>query len=313
MTDQKKTNSSGAVALRQKLSQGMLLFVNHISRVRVGALSTAMFRDIEEYDQLCRSFTGRSIYDLKVFEIGYGARPYRLASMISLGIDARGVDLDAPMLEFSAKAFREIYRKNGWERLIKSVIRFIIADIIERRQLKKALASRSMAFRMPPERFLVGDALEVIDQMELVDLFVSEDVFEHIPGSDLRQVIDRMANKLSPNGLALIRPNVFTGITGGHRVEWFEDNIGRKWCSGWSAPWGHLMDRGLVGDTYLNRLRRSDYRSLFETRFNILGEWVKYPDLGREYLTEEVAQGLPGYGDDELFSNQVMFVLMKKK
>lgn len=312
MTDKKKTNSSGAVTFRQKFSQGLLLLVNHISRVRANALSRATLRDIDEYDQLCRSLMGRSICDLKVFEIGYGARPYRLASMISLGIDAHGVDLDAPMLKFNTKAFREIYRKNGLERLIKSVIRFIVADIIERRQLKKALASRGKPFRLPPERFLVGDALEVIGQIGQVDLFVSEDVFEHIPGRDLQQLIDRMADKLSPNGLALIRPNIFTGITGGHSVEWFEDNIGKRWCSKWSAPWGHLIDQGSVGDTYLNRLRRSEYRSLFETRFKIIDERVKYPDLGRKYLTDEVAQELSGYGEDELFSNQVMFVLMRK-
>ena len=54
----------------------------------------------------------------------------------------------------------------------------------------------------------------------MIDLVCSEDVFEHIRLSSLERLVPRMAAWLAPHGIALIRPNVFTGITGGHLVEW---------------------------------------------------------------------------------------------
>ena len=45
--------------------------------------------------------------------------------------------------------------------------------------------------------------------------------------------------------------------------------------------------------------------------FELLEERVKYPDLGREYYTPEVAAELGDFSEEELFSNCVLFVLRK--
>lgn len=256
---------------------------------------------------------GRPIRDLKVFEIGYGARPYRLIAMINLGIDSFGVDLDAPLLSFRIGDFLQIYRKNGGERLLKSLLRFLIGDIAETRQIRRMIEGSGGQFHIPRERFLVGDAAEVLAHVDGVDVFLSEDVFEHIPRKFLGLVVARMATILPPHGIAIIRPNVITGISGGHRVEWFQANIGKRWCAGWSEPWGHLRAPCLTGDTYLNKLTRADYRSLFEEHFTILHEQEKLPGLGSSYLTDAIAHELARFSRDELFSNQVLFVLGRKR
>ncbi len=311
--NKKKSNSSGVGSLAEKLSQGALLFANHISRVRANALPHAILRDIDEYDALCHQYLGRPLKDAKVFEIGYGTRPYRLATLISLGVDAHGVDLDVPLIGFDYKTLWQIYKNNGFERLSKSILRFFVADLIENRQMKRALASRGKTLLIEPGRFLTGDAAEIIRGVHSVDIFISEDVFEHIPKAGLEIIVAQMAEKLSPNGTAFIRPNIFTGISGGHRVEWFETNLGKRWCSGWSEPWGHLRTGASTGDTYLNKLSRADYRDLFEPHFDIVLERVKDPDLGASYLTDSVASELAGWPREELFSNQVLFVLKKKR
>ena len=312
LTVQPKSNSSGAISLTQKLTQGALLLATHVSRVRAGALPYTILEDIQEYDALCRLYLGRSLMETRVFEIGYGTRPYRLATLISLGIHAYGVDLDVPLLKFERQVFLNIYRHNGFERLAKSMFRFFIADSFQNRQMRNMLRLQGKTFTAPAERFLTGNAAQVIPTLDPVDLFISEDVFEHIPRADLETIVAQMAEKLPPDGLALIRPNVFTGITGGHRVEWFEGNLRKGWYPRWSEPWGHLRGDGREGDTYLNKLTRSDYRALFEPYFDILLERVKYPDLGRSYLTENVARELSHWPREELFSNQVLFVLKKK-
>jgi len=309
----KITNSSGNVSFAQKLFQGALLLANHVSRVRACELPRAIIRDVNEYDELCHRYLGRPLVDTVVFEIGYGTRPYRLATLISLGVDATGVDLDVPLLDFNPRTFYEVYKKNGLERLLKSVVRYFVADLLENRQMKRMLASRGKVLRIQSERFLVGDAAEVIGGLGHVDVFVSEDVFEHIPKAGLEKIVAQMAEKLSPDGVAFIRPNIFSGISGGHRVEWFETNIGKRWCAGWSEPWEHLRNNNFTGDTYLNRLGRADYRTLFEPYFDIILERVKFPEMGVSYFTEEIASELSAWPREELFSNQVLFVLKKKR
>lgn len=107
----------------------------------------------------------------------------------------------------------------------------------------------------------------------------------------------------------MIRPNCFTGIKGGHCHE-YESLDPTKRRS--TPPWDHLRERRHTANTYLNEMTRADYRELFTERFVILDETVKYPDLGRDFMTEELKRELGQYDDDELISNQVRWVLKVK-
>ena len=78
--------------------------------------------------------------------------------------------------------------------------------------------ARGLSPRLDASRLMVSDVGEVEHEAGSLDLIFSEDVFEHIPG-DAGAVTERIAGG-APGGMALIRPNVFTGITGGHVVEW---------------------------------------------------------------------------------------------
>jgi SAM-dependent methyltransferase len=143
------------------------------------------------------------------------------------------------------------------------------------------------------------------------DFIYSEDVFEHVPQKDLSVLVERMASALRPNGLALIRPMVFTGICGGHHLEWFphtlEQQISRR-----TEPWEHLRQNRSPANTYLNRLTRRDYVDIFQSHFRILENETMRPNLGEQFMTSQIRAELSQYGDDELFSNSVLFVLEPK-
>ncbi|SRR5713101_4399963 len=79
-----------------------------------------------------------------------------------------------------------------------------------------------------------------------------------------------------------------------------------------TEPWEHLRKKRFRANVYLNELIRADYRRLFSEHFEIVDEKVTKPNLGREFLSPEVAEELKDYGDDELFSNGVLFVLRPK-
>jgi hypothetical protein len=228
--------------------------------------------------------------------------------LTSIGIDVRGIDLDAPLLRFGPAGLWRIYKKNGLERTLKTTVRSILFDKRERSALGQVLNRRGHCLRIEPHRFLVGDAVTHDFGTGTFDLIYSEDVFEHIPPKDVETLVARLPKLLAPKGVVIIAPDIFTGITGGHLTEWYCDQVGAP-ATKRSEPWEHLRKRRFAANTYLNRLTRAEYRSIFSQYLRIIEEVVVRPDLGKQWLTPEVQRELSEWTADELFSNKVRFVL----
>ena len=305
-------SSSKNIAFSQKIRQFRLLFVEHLRRTRSENYIHSLFIAIDEYEQLLKRYSHKSLSEVKILEVGYGARPYRMLALFNLGCDIVGIDMDKPVLSGHWREFMMIYQRNGLERSLKSLARFVLFDARERRNLSAALKKRGAVLKIDTSRFLVGDAAKMTVPKGSIDLIISEDVVEHIPMPALESAVTNMANALKPDGLAFIRPTIFTGITGNHLVEWFQHNVQSLDMERKSEPWEHLRKKRYQADTYLNQLSRAQFRELFGKRFDILEERVQFPDLGREYLSPAVRDELSAYDEEELFSNQVMFVLRKK-
>jgi SAM-dependent methyltransferase len=301
--------STADLTLREKASEAVALLRDYADRRRMAPEAPAALAEVDEYALLLERHGGRPLADARVLEIGYGARPWRLIAMRSMGVNATGVDAEVPILTGRPREYIDVYRRNGIERAAKSLLRRTLFDRRERRAFHDELRRRGLAERVDPEAFLVSDAADLDLPDDSLDLIVSEDVFEHVATGSLGRLVPAMARWLRPGGLALIRPNVFTGITGGHLVEWYRSSFERPGLVRRSEPWEHLRRRRFIANTHLNELTRSDYRSLFSTAFEILEERVRLPDLGREHLTPEVAADLSDWSEEELFSNQVLFVL----
>jgi hypothetical protein len=299
------------VNLRQKWREALSLFVMRRDAQSRRRRVEAMLDHVEDYRTLYEQFTHRPFTEANVLEIGFGAQPFRLIALMSMGIRARGIDLDIPMLRFRPLQLITIYAKNGFERALKTFVRNILFDRRDYADLNAALKMRGYSMRVNTTDLLVGDAASYDFGSERVDLVYSEDVFEHIPIADLERFIARLAAQLAPTGLALITPNIFTGITGGHLTEWYWDAEGND-PPRQSEPWEHLRKKRFKANSYLNGLTRKDYRELFRRHFEILEENVLMPELGRHRLTPEIRAELAKWDEEELLSNSVQFVLRPK-
>jgi hypothetical protein len=304
-------SSAQDVPVTEKVREWWSLFVDRLSTSSSEQTLEHVFNSLDEYDAYLWKYANARLPDASILEIGFGARPRRLIALLSRGCDAIGVDLDQPCLRGTPREFVSIYRRNGFERTLKTLVRWSLFDRRERRSLAQKIATQDGKIRVDNDRFLVMDAsspgFDGLMRERRVDLIVSEDVFEHMPTSALRVLVARMPHWLRPNGLALIRPNIFTGILGGHLVEWskpLERRSRRR-----SEPWEHLRKKRYVGNTFLNELTRNDYRDLFSQHFEIAEEHVMVSDLGREFATPDVLADLRTYPPEELFSNHVLFVL----
>jgi hypothetical protein len=306
------SSNKGTNAL-EKLAYTFKLFR---MRIAGGHQTIGPWNDIDEYQSILQQYDDLHRSELtkhRVLEIGYGARPWRLLTLFSLGVDITGIDLDQPTYGFNIPRLLKVLRKNGFERFAKSFVRSLLFDRRDLKLLKVELRQRGKSLVICAEQLRVGNASENHHFAPNSFTFVySEDVFEHIPASLLPDVVENMYHWMTPHAIALIRPHVFTGISGGHDPDFYPHKVQRKQIPP-NRAWGHLWNSQFAVDTYLNKMRLSDYCALFEKRFDILALRQKYDRLGSEYL-ECVRDKLPcTYTDDELLTNQVALILKSKK
>jgi SAM-dependent methyltransferase len=271
----------------------------------------ALFGELDHYAATYENYGSKPFSNVRALEIGYGQRPIRLIALTSMGIDANGIDLDTPMIHFDLVRVFQIMKKNGLERALKTAVRCALFDGNEQNALRVALKQRGYEYRLDTKRMFVGDASAYDYGKEKFDFIYSEDVFEHIPPEDVEKIAQRISSLLSPDGVALICPLVFTGISGPHLPEWYPGQVAidkpRQ-----AEPWEHLRKKRYVANTYLNELPLSAYRSIFSKYLHIVEERVLNPDAGRQWMTPEIRQELAEWSDEELFSNKVEFVLAPK-
>jgi hypothetical protein len=267
--------------------------------------------EIKIYKSKYESITKKNFSQASILEIGYGARPNRLLSLISLGYDAVGIDLDQPILKGEFSELFKIYHKNGLKRFVKSFLRHLIFDNHERRALEFVLNGQGVGLKIDKERFLVGDAGLFSFRPNSFDFIFSEDVFEHLTIQQIESLCINLGHALTDNGLVLISPCLYPGISGGHLVEWYphtlKQNINRL-----SEPWEHLRKRRYHADCYLNELRVKDYFLILGKYFIIVDVINNSPGIGADYLTPDIRKELNNFDYDELLSDKWTFVCRKK-
>lgn len=312
-TDKPEVTSSVQIGIAEKARElAGLLRMQMKGLFRPGS-SAGILAIADEYAELLNHYGVGSMNGLRALEIGYGARPLLHFALTSMGVDLLGVDLDMPLIHFSPGRIWSIYSRNGAERAVKTSIRYFLKDLSERRELKRDLKTRGYQMSIRPDKLLVEDAAQLQIPAQSLEFVISEDVFEHIPRESLQTILNRMAEWLKPDGIALIRPHIFTGISGSHLTEWFGHSVIDVSRKRVSEPWEHLRKKRFKANTWLNELSRNDYRKMMNARFEILEERDKQPMLGACYLTEGVRKELSAWSDEDLFSNKVLFVLRPKK
>lgn len=308
----------GSVPLGERLRDWTDLMALYLKDIREPPDFSGLQRWASVYAEVLKRYSGKALSASRVVEIGYGARPRQLYWLAAAhGVDVVGIDLDRPVMRGTPTEFLRIARTNGWERAFKSAARFLLVDTPYWRAFGAAATAESgRPFRKPFERLRVGNAssAEFWREHRAVDLIYSDNVFEHIPPDDLQRLISEMAESLSPEGVACITPMIYTGISGGHHLEWGPHTIVQGHTrTRRTEPWEHLRRNQHPANTYLNRLSRRNFRLLFQQYFEIAEERVKHPNLGIEFMTPDIRSELSAYDDDELFSNEVLFILTPRK
>jgi SAM-dependent methyltransferase len=306
------SSSLRSLPLSHRVREAIEMLRMHAARRQFDAERYPYDALLAEYSSILEQYGRPAIDRQRVLEIGFGARPFRLAWLFNCGVNVTGVDLEAPLTKWTPRNVARIGRKSGWTRAAKSAVRYFLSDVKEWTFLKELFGKTHNAeFRFPAERLVVADATtdEFWNDAGTFGMVYSEDVFEHIPKANLGNLVKRMASALRPNGLAIIRPNVFTGITGGHHVEWYPHRLPEIDAIRPTEPWEHLRQNRMPANTFLNQMTRREYVELFAPHFEILENRSMHQDLGRQYMTDEIRAELSAYGDDELFSNRVLFVL----
>ncbi len=312
----RSASSRPDVGLKTRLREAVALASMHLRK----RSSAEDFHDIDQcvrdYQDAAQRYCGRSLTTLRCFEIGYGARPVLMTWLHSLGVNVRGIDLDAPMIGLDLSQISTTWRRNGCERAAKSMARELLVGNGERRALAAAFERHHPGRELvvPVERMLVGDASDASAWKDVgtLDLIYSNDVFEHIPLDRMPAVLANMAGTLKEDGVAIIRPHLFTGIAGGHDVEWYPHTLAQARRRR-SEPWEHLRQDRFPANTYLNRARERDYRCLFEVDFEIIDARRSGQELGARFLTAEIEQELNAFSREELLTNQMTFVLRPKQ
>lgn len=313
-TSRKSASSGQTVPLGRKLDEGLRQFwtlVKNRNPFRPRNFDR-YDRDLDEYRAVAQDLGGFALDKARIFEIGCGQRPYRLFWLRAHGLDANAIDMDKVVFRMGPREFMDSWRRNGAERTLKTALRFYLFDLAENRHFRQALSTiQGTRFDWPLEAIALGDATDPANWPEdKIDFVYSEDVFEHIPPEVLPRLCARMAAGLSAQGIAVVRPMVYTGIQGGHNVEYYNlDPAISRTC----PPWDHLRDHRYPSNTYLNRLTRADYRALFSEHFEIIDETVRDPERGRAFMTDALREELSDWSDEELFSNQLRFVLRPKQ
>ena len=103
-------------------------------------------------------YSGRSISDATVFEVGYGAKPLRFILFQAMGLRIEGIDMDVPLIKPSLSAYARLLKQNGLERFAKSVLRNVAFDRKHYSQFFELLRLEGYTCDLDLNRLMVGDA-----------------------------------------------------------------------------------------------------------------------------------------------------------
>jgi len=246
-------------------------------------------------------YTGRDLTELDVLEIGAGQR-FPLSLLVHpAGARVVGIDMDEVTPRAGARQLVAVWRRNGPERALKTLVRRALFDRAFYRDLARVFGA---PLRTDGLDLRVMDACALGFPDESFDCILSVSVFEHI--YDVDAAAREMARVLRPGGVAYVDICLFPGISGGHHPDWFEPEAVRPRAV---PPWNHLRQDLQAPDVYLNRLRRDDYLAAFRRHLEVLELTCRRQ--GEAHFTEEVGRELPGYSPDDLLTGSMLVVLGK--
>jgi SAM-dependent methyltransferase len=246
-----------------------------------------------------------SFANIRALDVGSGMLQWQTIMLHSRGAKVTGVDMEYTRADRRIDKYWHILRSNGLERMLKTAY----WDYVYRPRYLSALQKCS-PFKLNTENLDLRQHLaeRIPFEDESFDLVVSHEVFEHI--EDIHAASTEIKRVLKPNGLAYIVVHLFPSISGGHHMAWkFPDTEPSETV----PPWDHLRQKLYPEHpSWLNELRESNYRQVFESLFEIL-LWEASAYEGKNLLTAEIKAELKDYSEEELLKKGLVIVVRKPR
>jgi len=243
----------------------------------------------------------KDIADVRILEAGCGQRFAVTLLFHSTGAQVVGIDTDFVDPHFSLRGYLSVWKVNGFERFVKTLVRHVFFDKTYYDALAKEFG-RPLKMDDVDVRVMNACALEFPDNH--FDYVYSNAVFEHI--DDVPAAAQEIARVMVSGGIFNVGIHLFPSLSGGHNFEWSRPDENP---SATVPPWDHLRQNLLPTHVYLNRLREKDFIQAFSKHFEILDVESKYE--GEKLLTPEIQAELSDYSRDELLKRSIRVIMRK--
>jgi SAM-dependent methyltransferase len=240
---------------------------------------------------------GRPIKNMDILEIGSGQKSIQLAVM-GLHNRAVGIDRESSNDDLRLRNIASTIRSDGIIRAAKTTGRQVLGfDRAIRREIAEQLGTKEVrrlnVLKMDAECMAFPDAS--------FDVVFSRAVFEHM--SDPARVLQEVVRVIRPQGVFYCLTHLYSSYSGCHDARILANRS--------NAPplWAHLREaeeHKVVQNTYLNRLKLSEWRTIFEDAMPGAQIEAMKDDTNPEHIAE-LAQirsngELTEYSDEELLT-----------
>lgn len=247
-----------------------------------------------EHAAFYRAFRERfgEVRGRKVLDLGCGKTFWLTLLLASDGADALGVDTEVTEPRRTVGKYLHLFRANGWERALRTLVWDVLFASRYYRQLGDAFGK---PLRFEDVRLAAIDGSRLPAGDASLDCIVSHEVLEHV--EPLRDVLREVRRTLKPDGLAYLYVHHFTSLSGGHHIAWKHPDSAPSRVV---PPWDHLRQQRFAHvPSWLNQVRAREYRALIEEQLEIVA-WHWLPREGEALLTPQIRAELAGYDEDEL-------------
>lgn len=233
------------------------------------------------YNRIQKEF---GLQNRSILELGAGSRG-ALITLFDESNDVVGIDLYLGALE------------QGLWKAGKTVARKILFDPFFNHHLKICHGRSPIKSR----KVLNMDATSLDFPDSSFDFVYSRYFLEHIEAVD--KVAAECARVLKPGGVSYHVLGLYTGLHGGHTLDWTR-----------YEPWAHLYGE-VPANCYVNKYRLKKYRDDFDAAFgqgNVEFRLTPSATAAR-HMTPELRTKLNDYSDEELMSNSPEIIARKQR
>jgi len=254
-------------------------------RRQASELARQSVEDIRCREALINEHLGLLLRDLDILEIGPGQFQ---AHMKYLALKNRvvGIDLDVIAESVAPLAYLKMLRTNGPLRTAKTLGRKLLG--IDR-EFASELRRQIGIQRLPRPKVIQMDACQMSFPDESFDFVYARSVFHHLP--DPGAALDGILRVLRPGGTAYVLLHLYTSETGCLDPRIYTDR--RNEVEGWPHLQPQLSSTLNNQNTYLNKLRLHQWRSLFDSKM----PGAKYLMTAADPATFELAKTLQSKGE----------------